>query len=178
MGKRLTIYPISPPGNSPRTIALGPLALWVALVLAGCAGEEKPDEYQTSVLEDLPFVYKMTVQQGNILTEEMVDQLQPGMTKRQVQYVLGTPPLTNFFHTDRWDYLYTIRRGHQDMEQKKLTLFFEGDALARIEGTLRPDPARAAAREPAEILVEVPDYQGKKGLLRRSLEAVGLDPED
>ena len=178
MRKRLTIYPNSPLGNSPKSILRGALALLVAASVAGCSGEEKPDEYQTSVLEDLPFVYKMTVQQGNILTEEMVDQLQPGMTRRQVQYVLGTPPLTNFFHTDRWDYLYTIRRGHQDMEQKKLTLFFEEDALVRIEGTLRPDPARAAAREPADIIVEVPDHEGRKGIFRRGLEAVGLEPRD
>ena len=60
--------------------ALIPLALTV-LVLGGCGGEERPDEYQTSMLEDLPFVYKMTVQQGNIINEEMVDGLQLGMTK-------------------------------------------------------------------------------------------------
>jgi outer membrane protein assembly factor BamE len=148
------------------------------MLVMACAGEEQLDEYQTSVLEDLPFVYKMTVQQGNILTEEMVDGLQLGMDRRQVQYLLGTPPLTNFFHADRWDYLYTIRRGHQDMEVKKLTLFFEEDALVRMDGNVRPDPSRAAAREPTEIVVEVPDYQGRKGLVRRSLEVIGLEPKD
>jgi outer membrane protein assembly factor BamE len=145
-----------------------------ALALAGCAGEEKPDEYQNSMLEDLPFVYKMTVQQGNILTEEMVDQLQPGMTKRQVRFLLGTPLLTDFFHTDRWDYTYTIRRGHQDMQQKDLTLYFQDDALVRIEGDLRPDPNRAATREPREMVVSVPDYKERKGLFRRGLNAIGI----
>jgi outer membrane protein assembly factor BamE len=149
-----------------------------ALWLAGCGGEEKPDEYQTSMLEDLPFVYKMTVQQGNILTEEMVDGLEPGMTKRQVRYLLGTPLLTDFFHTDRWDYVYTIRRGHQDMQEKKLTLYFQDDALVRIEGTMRPDPARAAKREPTEIVVDVPDYKERKGLIRRSLEVIGIERAD
>jgi outer membrane protein assembly factor BamE len=151
-------------------------AICAAMLMAGCSGEERLDDYQTSPLEDLPFVYKMTVQQGNILTEEMVDGLQLGMDRRQVQYLLGTPPLTNFFHADRWDYVYTIRRGHEDMEVKKLTLFFEEDALVRMEGNVRPDPGRAAAREPTEIVLEVPDYQGRKGLFRRSLEAIGLDP--
>ena len=148
------------------------------LVLNGCGGEEKPDEYQSSMLEDLPFVYKMTVQQGNILTEDMVDGLQPGMTKRQVRYLLGTPLLTDFFHADRWDYVYTIRRGHQDMQSKKLTLYFQDDALTRIEGTMRPDPTRAANRKPAEIVVDVPDYKERKGLIRRSLQFIGAEPKD
>jgi outer membrane protein assembly factor BamE len=142
--------------------------------LAGCAGEEKPDEYQTSRLENLPFVYRMTVQQGNILNEDNVDQLQPGMTKRQVQYLLGTPLLTDFFNTDRWDYVYTIQRGHQSMERRKLTVFFQEDALVRIEGDLKPNPQRAATRERQEIVVSVPDHEKRKGLIGRSLEAVGV----
>lgn len=150
----------------------------LGLVLAGCAGEELPDEYHDSMLADLPFVYKMTVQQGNIITEDMVDALEPGMTKRQVRYLLGTPPLTDFFHADRWDYTYTLQRGHQDMEIKRLTLHFQEDALVRVEGDMRPDSSRAAAREPTEIVVEVPDYQGRKGLFRRSMEAVGLERAD
>jgi outer membrane protein assembly factor BamE len=143
--------------------------------LAGCAGKDKPDEYQTSRLENLPFVYRMTVQQGNILNEDNVDQLQPGMTKRQVQYLLGTPLLTDFFNTDRWDYVYTIQRGHQSMESRKLTVMFQDDALVRVEGDLKPNPQRAAARERKEIVVSVPDYEKRKGLIGRSLEAVGVD---
>ncbi len=158
--------------------ALLVIPLTAASLMAGCAGEEKPDEYQRSALERLPFVYKMTVQQGNILTEELVDQLQLGMTKRQVRYLLGTPLLTDFFHTDRWDYTYTIRRGHQEMQIKTLTLHFEEDALVRIEGDLRPDPNRAAAREPEEIVVTVPDYKERKGLIRRGLEVIGLETAD
>jgi outer membrane protein assembly factor BamE len=145
-----------------------------AASLAGCAGEQKLDQYQTSRLEDLPFVYRMTVQQGNILKEDSVDQLQPGMTKRQVQYLLGTPLLTDFFNSDRWDYVYTIQRGHESMEGRKLTVFFQDDALVRIEGDLKPNPQRAATRERQEIVVSVPDAEKSKGLIGRSLEAVGL----
>lgn len=161
-----------------RTLELILVSLVTAPGLVGCAGEEKPDEYQKSVLDRLPFVYQMTVQQGNILTEEMVDQLQLGMTKTQVRYALGTPLLTDFFHTDRWDYTYTIRRGHQDMEVKTLTLYFVDDALARIEGNPRPDPNRAATREPKEIVVEVPDYKERRGIIKRSLQAIGLGSDD
>jgi len=154
------------------------LSAFGPMVLAGCAGEEKPDEYQTSALEDLPFVYKMTVQQGNLITEEMVDQLQLGMTKRQVRYLLGTPLLADFFNTDRWDYIYTIRRGHQPVEMRRFSVHFQDDALVRIEGDLRPNPQRAATREPKEIVVSVPDYEPPKGWVKRGLEAVGAGKGD
>lgn len=149
-----------------------------ALTATGCARNEKPDTYQTSVLENLPFVYKMTVQQGNIISEEMVDSLELGMTKRQVNFVLGTPLLTDFFHTNRWDYTYTIKRGHAKMEQRNLTLYFQEEQLVRIDGDIRPDKARAAAREPEDIMVKVPDYQQREGLIEKSLKAVGFEPKD
>lgn len=145
---------------------------------AGCSWGKKPDQYRGSVLEDLPFVYKMTVQQGNIITEEMVDALELGMTKRQVQFLLGTPVLTDFFRSDRWDYTYTIQRGREPMEVRYLTLHFSDDSLARIEGDIRPDAARAQRREPAEMVVSVPDHEERKGFFRRGLEAIGLEPED
>jgi outer membrane protein assembly factor BamE len=166
---------------------IGCLAL---LAAAGCARDKKPDAYRSSVLEDLPFVYKMTVQQGNILTEEMLDGLTPGMTKRQVSFLLGTPLLTDFFHSDRWDYAYTIQRGHQPMEKRFLTLRFQNDALTRIEGDLHPNARRresgepgkslepGMSREPKEIVVSVPDYEERQGLLTKSLKTIGLDTKD
>ena len=153
-------------------------SMMVSIAVMGCARDTKPDETRTSVLEKLPFVYKMTVQQGNILTEEMVDALELGMTKRQVNFVLGTPPLVSFFHANRWDYTYTIKRGHQPMEQRDLTLYFENDQLVRIEGDLRPDPTRAAARTPEQILIEVPDHEAREGVVRKGLKSLGLEPKD
>lgn len=118
----------------------------------------------------MPFVYRMTVQQGNIITEEMVDELRPGMTKRQVRFLLGTPLLTDFFHSDRWDYTYTIRRRHEPMQIKRLTLFFEDDELARIEGDLRPNLERAETREREDLIVTVPDWEDRRGLFRRAVD--------
>lgn len=155
------------------------LACLAAGIVSGCAREQKPDVYQASKLEDLPFVYKMTVQQGNILSEEMIDRLEPGMNKRQVTFLLGTPLLTDFFHANRWDYTYTIKRGHQAMEKRTLTLYFDKDeVLSRIEGDIRPDRKRGESRETPEVLVTVPDYQERKGLVRRGLDAIGLGTED
>ncbi|MGQ9658836.1 MAG: outer membrane protein assembly factor BamE [Thermochromatium sp.] len=155
-----------------------PAALMVLFATLGCARVTRPDATRTSILEHLPFVYKMTVQQGNILTEEMVDALELGMTKRQVRFVLGTPPLVSFFHTNRWDYTYTLKRGQQPLEQRNLTLYFEGDRLIRIEGDLKPDPIRAAARTPEQLLIKVPDYESREGVIRRGLETIGLAPKD
>lgn len=137
----------------------------------GCAREKR----KGSALSRLPFVYKMTVQQGNIISEEMIDQIQLGMNKAQVRYVLGTPLLADMFHTDRWDYTYTIRRGHKPMQVQRLTLWFQNDALVRIDGDMRPDPNRAlAAEETREIVVEVPDWKDNRGIINRTLNTIGV----
>lgn len=149
------------------------LTLGAVLAAAGCSGPQEKSEDDTSALDRLPFVYKMTVQQGNIITEEMVDRLELGMSKGQVRFLLGTPMLTDMFHADRWDYTYTIRRGHQDMESKRLTLFFEQDALAKVVGDMHPDPQRAAAREPGEMIVSVPDWEDKRGFFARVFGRIG-----
>lgn len=148
------------------------------LALVGCATPKEQPYTRTSALEKLPFVYKMTVQQGNIVTEEMVDRLEPGMTKSQVRFLLGTPMLTDLFHTDRWDYTYTIRRGHNEMETTRLTLVFENDALVRVEGDLRPDADRAARREPVDLLVSVPDWDDDRGFFGRARSRLGLSPPE
>jgi outer membrane protein assembly factor BamE len=148
------------------------------LATVGCAREKKSDDNHSSVLEHLPFVYKMTVQQGNIITQEMVSSLELGMTKRQVNFVLGTPLLTDFFHSNRWDYIYTVKRGRQPMEQRNLTLFFQDDKLTRIGGDIHADRKPADASEPKEILVKVPDYSEREGVVTKSLKAVGLEPKE
>ncbi|SDX82954.1 outer membrane protein assembly factor BamE [Allochromatium warmingii] len=159
-------------------LSLPIVGVLVVSALTGCTRETKPEAASNSLLETVPFVYKMTIQQGNILTEAMIDALELGMNKRQVNFLLGTPPLVSFFHADRWDYTYTIQRGHQPMEQRDLTLHFKDDLLVRIEGTQRPDPKRAAARASEQILLDVPDYEAREGLIRQGLKKIGLDPKN
>ena len=148
------------------------------LTVAGCSTPEKESVYKSSALEKLPFVYKMTIQQGNIVTEEMVDRLEPGMSKSQVRFLLGTPMLADLFHADRWDYTYTIRRGHDEMQLTRLTLLFQEDALVRVEGDLRPDPSRAAQREPGDLLVAVPDWEDNRGFIAKTASKLGMDPAE
>jgi outer membrane protein assembly factor BamE len=145
----------------------------------GCARKVKDDAYREPALSNLPFVYKMPVQQGNIVTKDMLEQLQLGMTKAQVRYVLGTPMLMDMFHSNRWDYTYTMQRGGEPMEKKPLTLFFEDDALLRIQGFVPPDPDQGIPGETTqEVVVKVPDWEERKGLFGRALDAVGLDRRD
>jgi outer membrane protein assembly factor BamE len=145
------------------------------ITLTGCSTTPTEDAYRGSVLERLPFVYKMPVQQGNLITEEMIDSVQIGMTQRQVRYLLGTPLLQDMFHQDRWDYTYTMRRGRDPMEVKPVTLWFKDDALVRIDGYLQPSPERATARNPEEVVVSVPDWQDNRGLFTRAMNVIGLE---
>lgn len=144
--------------------------LCAVLATVGCAGSRRdaPGEWS-----NLPFVYKMTIQQGNIITADMVNRLEPGMTPAQVRYLLGTPLLTDPFHANRWDYPYTLQRGRGPMEAKHLTLYFENDALARIDGSLRPDPTLAPT-DARERIVTVPDWEERRGLIARVLHALGI----
>ena len=79
-------------------------------------------------------VYKIDVQQGNVVTEEMLAQVEPGMTKREVKSRLGTPLVVDPFHANRWDYYYSIKEGRrQKKSRQSVTLLFDGDILQSIE---------------------------------------------
>lgn len=87
-----------------------------------------------------PGVYRIDIPQGNIITQEMVDQLRPGLTKRQVTFILGTPLVRDTFHQDRWDYVYSFQRGGGERAQERLTVFFENGELSRFTGDFRQSP--------------------------------------
>ena len=96
-----------------------------------------------------PGAYRIDVEQGNIVTSEMVEQLQPGMTRRQVRFVMGTPLIEDTFNPDRWDYRYLLRNGNELLSETQLTLWFEGDELVRVEGPDAPNWDDAQSEEPA-----------------------------
>jgi outer membrane protein assembly factor BamE len=86
--------------------------------------------------------YQIEIQQGNVVTREMIDKLKPGMTKNQVRFVLGTPLVTDEFHPDRWDYVYLYKKdAASPVQRQQLTVIFDGDAMKRIEGDLAQAPA-------------------------------------
>jgi len=97
-------------------------------------------------------IYKLDIQQGNLLSKSLVDTLKPGMTKHQVSVVMGSPSVISPFDHNRWDYVSTWRRGNGRMETKDLTLYFEGDSLAKIEGDY-------FAENPQELIKEATKYK-------------------
>lgn len=94
-------------------------------------------------------VYRINIQQGNFLDPKALAQLNTGMTRSQVRFLLGTPMVSNVFDPDRWDYVYYMKRGRiGEAEQRKVTVYFEDDKVTRIE---RPEPEanRVADSAPA-----------------------------
>jgi len=92
-----------------------------------------------SACSEFPGVYKIDIPQGNVVTQEMVDQLRPGMSPSQVRYVMGTPLISDTFSPDRWDYLYSMKEGGDPRTQERISLYFENDRLVRITGDFRPE---------------------------------------
>ena len=97
-----------------RTILIN-LILFIALTATSCS------------------VYKVDVQQGNVLDEDDLAKVRVGMKKNQVIFLIGNPLLTDPFHKNRWDYVYTFTPGGGKLSGKVLTLFFEGDTLVKID---------------------------------------------
>ncbi len=85
------------------------------------------------------FPYRPDIQQGNWITSEQVAQLKQGMTREQVRYILGTPTLQDIFHSNRWDYPYYNNPGYGEDQQRRFTVWFDGDSLTRWEGDKQPD---------------------------------------
>lgn len=93
-----------------------------------------------------PGVYKIDIQQGNVVTQDMIDQLKPGMTQRQVRFIMGNPMITDTFHANRWDYLYSTQPGGRQRYQERISLIFDGnDQLAGLAGDFMPGVSRDQA---------------------------------
>ena len=114
-------------------------------------------------------MHRIDVQQGNVISEEDLNLLKPGMTRRQVQFVIGSPMVADVFHQDRWDYIYLMQPGSGPASQERLTLFFEDDTLTRISGTMRPqqtEDSYAPAKQQVTLVVP-PQERIPPGLLNR-----------
>jgi outer membrane protein assembly factor BamE len=99
----------------------------VAISLVGCG---------SAIPTIKPF--KIDIQQGNVLTSEMLLKLRPGMNKSQVRFILGTPLLVDSFHSNRWDYFYQLRKQGEIVNQRRVILDFEDDLLVRVRGDVVP----------------------------------------
>ena len=114
------------------------------LVLVGCSSASPVGPAVSSIGSTLS-PYKAPVLQGNVVTREQAQAVQPGMPREQVRNILGTPLLANVFRAERWDYVFTLRRQGQEPQQRRVTVFFKGDAVERVQADELPTEAEFVA---------------------------------
>jgi outer membrane protein assembly factor BamE len=117
-----------------------PVLLLVALALSGCASLQSSDSFLGVITP-----YRLEVVQGNVITREQAAAVKPGMTRIQVRDILGSPLLTDMFHSDRWDYIFTIRRQGAPPQRRSLVARFNGDVLSTIEAPELPSESEFVA---------------------------------
>lgn len=115
-----------------------------ASVLSGCSTLDKASN-TLSNLGGTITPYKIDIIQGNFVAKEQLAAVSAGMPKTQVRDVLGSPLLTSVFHADRWDYVFSLRRKGQDIQQRRVTVFFKDDLVERIEADELPTEAEFVA---------------------------------
>ncbi|MBU1360583.1 MAG: outer membrane protein assembly factor BamE [Gammaproteobacteria bacterium] len=112
--------------------------------------------------------YKVEVVQGNFVSKEQVDALKPGMSRQQVREILGTSLLSDVFHNDRWDYVFTIRRQGVEPQKRRLTVFFKGERLDRFEGDPMPSEEEfVAAVDSRKISSKPPKLEASEDQLKK-----------
>lgn len=111
---------------------------------------------------EFPGAYKLPIDQGNIITGEMVSQLDVGMSRSQVEYILGSPLIRDTFSPNRWDYLFTLDDRENKVERHQLTVFFENDRVSHYETDVKPEQEQAPGNAP-DTLVEEAEKAAKKG---------------
>lgn len=146
----------------------GIISLLAALVLWGCSKEE------------IPFVHRIDVQQGNVVTQDMLAKLKPGQDKRLVTHIMGTPLIVDVFHQDQWIYLYSFQKGHDQRVQRRISLYFDNDLLTRIDGDVRPaEPGQLASGTAKSRSVDVPPGSGDEdgGFLQAIIDSFRFEDD-
>lgn len=103
--------------------------LGIALLAGGCQSLQSSDSFVGLITP-----YRVEVVQGNVITKEQAALAKPGLTRAQVRDLLGSPLLTDVFHANRWDYVFTIRRQGADPQNRRVIVLFDGDVLTNIVG--------------------------------------------
>jgi outer membrane protein assembly factor BamE len=140
----------------------------LAASLVGCstggASLSQPSQWLTP--------YRSDVVQGNFIASEQIAQLKAGLSRLQVRNLLGTPLVSSLFHADRWDYVFSFKRGAEAPRLYRYTVFFQGDALVRFEGDAMPSEAEFIAQLDARRkLGPVPPLQATPEQLQASQPA-------
>lgn len=129
--------------------------------------------------DKIPGVYRIDIQQGNDVTQDMLNKLKPDMSKSQVAFIMGTPLVIDTFHPDRWDYIYSFHPGNGKREQRRITLFFVEDKLDHIEGdtrTVAREDMAQTARTDKNVMVPLNDK--KTGFFQGIMNTIGLGDDE
>jgi len=133
--------------------------LAVALLAGACSTYDSTSRKVANVITP----YRINIVQGNFVSREAASQLHEGMTRDQVKFLLGTPLLTDVFHSDRWDYIFSFRRGNTPVvQQRRFTVFFDGDKLVKFGGDELPSEY--------ELIAEI---DGMKKALKEQKPGIG-----
>jgi outer membrane protein assembly factor BamE len=150
--------------------AFGAVLLAATLMVAGCG----------SVADYLPgFItpYRPDVQQGNVITSDMVEQLRPGMTRDQVKFMLGTALLTDGFHPDRWDYLYYLNPRRGGPQRRNLVIYFKDNRLDHFTSDPMPPESMADNLILGKKVPIAPSAPAKEAVTQPSAPAKEPDPQ-
>ena len=140
------------------------LVVFFGAALSGCSsvdlsGRELVESFKP---------YQVAVVQGNFVSREQVQALQPGMGRQQVREILGTPLMVSLFHGDRWEYVFTLKRPDVPAQTRKLTVFFKDNMLDRVEGDEMPSEAEfVASLSSRRAQAKVPPLEATEAQLER-----------
>ncbi len=112
--------------------------LLILSLLAGCGSWSHPI--------DRIKPHKIDIPQGNVLNQDALDKLKPGMTQSQVRFILGTPLIVDPFHGNRWDYVFRLEKEGKLVENRRVTVIFENDRLKGLQGDIVAAPAEASKK--------------------------------
>ena len=148
-----------------------------AFALAGCETMTKPFDTYLPLITQFG-VYKLDINQGNYLSQDMVDKLKVGQTKPQVKATLGTPLITSAFRDNRWDYVYEFSSAGRLREHRQFTVYFKDDLLARWEGDEMPQSAQELNRVAATRSLPADPYGQDAGIIGKIIDIFNkvIDP--
>src|SRR5262245_18733613 len=145
------------------------LVACLAMAASGCATLTQTFDDYVPIITQFG-IYKLDINQGNYISQDMVEKLKAGQTKAQVRATLGTPLITSAFRENRWDYVYEFTRGGRVREHRQFTVFFNDDLLARWEGDEMPQSVQELNRVAASRTLPEDPYGQDAGIIGKVID--------
>jgi outer membrane protein assembly factor BamE len=125
-------------------------------------------------VERIPGIYRIDIQQGNVVTQDMLAKLKPGMSKEQVGFVLGSPLLVDTFQPDRWHYIYSFKPGNRNRTQRTIIVWFEDDKLTHISGDVELNAQIETEKRDRTVSLEVLPPPTRQSFLSNLIGRLGF----